>query len=145
MKIVFWITFILAVSCVTSTQVLKGKNSDEILNHLQSNNYNIYILYFVDPKAGDNKTKEANQDIESKLGGVLSENQEIFYSKIDYTSADFSKLSSVVGVTETPAVLLIVHGKGVWVSGRNSDLMTERIRDFLPAFKQASAHHSNPY
>ena len=139
------IAFILAVSSVTSTQVLKGKNSEEILNHLQSNNYNIYILFFVDPNAADSKTKDANQDIENKLGGVLSENQEIFYSKIDYTNENFNKLSSVVGVTETPAVLLIVHGKGVWLSGRNAELISERIRDFLPAFKQASAHHSNPY
>ena len=139
------IAFILAMSAVTSTQVLKTQTSEEILNHLQSNNYNIYILFFADQKDVTTKAKEANQDIESKIGGVLNENQEIFYAKIDYSDPSFSKLSSVVGVTEAPAVLLIVHGKGVWLSGRNADLMGERIRDFLPAFKQASAHHSNPY
>ena len=145
MKIIYWVSFILAISAVTSTQVLKGANSEEILNHLQSNNYNIYILFFADLTTDNTKTRDANQDIESKLGTVLRENEEIFYTKIDYTNPDFSKLSSVVGVTETPTVLLIVHGKGVWLSGSNSNLLVERIRDFLPDFKQASSHHSNPY
>jgi len=145
MKIVFALLLIIAIAGVRSSHLLTPKDSDELLSHLQGNNYNIYILFFQNPQTTDERMKDANKDIEGRLGTVLSDNPEIFYAKIDASNEKFKKLASVVGVTSTPAVLLIVHGKGVWLSGTNSFLMTDRLQDFLPAFKQSSAHHSNPY
>ena len=145
MKAIIAICLILAFGIAQGAHVLQPNDANEMLNHLQGNNYNIYILFFNDPNPADQATKDANEDIEHRLSGVLSDNPEIFYAKIDNTNENFRKLATVVGVTSTPAVLMIVHGKGVWLSGTNSFLMTDRLRDFLPAFKQASAHHTNPY
>lgn len=145
MKAIIAICLILAFGLTQGAHVLQPNDANEMLNHLQGNNYNIYILFFNDPNPADQATKDANEDIENRLSGVLSDNPEIFYAKIDNTNENFRKLATVVGVTSTPAVLMIVHGKGVWLSGTNSFLMTDRLRDFLPAFKQASAHHTNPY
>ena len=145
MKTIIALILLFSIYSVQSAHLLQPADANEVLNHLQGNNYNIYVLFFYDGKATDEASRNANQDIENRLSGVLSDNPEIFYSKIDNSNDNFRKLGSVVGITSTPAVLLIVHGKGVWLSGTNSYLLTDRLRDFLPAFKQSSAHHSNPY
>jgi hypothetical protein len=145
MKTIVAITLLMALCFANASHELNPKDSNEVLTHLQGNNYNIYILFFQDPHPSDDATKSANKDIEDRIDSVLGDNSEIFYSKIDSTDPEFAKLQSVVGVTSSPAVLMIVHGKGIWISGTNGPLVSERLRDFLPAFKQASAHHSNPY
>ena len=131
--------------CANAAHVLTPRNSDDMLNHLQGNNYNIYLLFFYQPNPIDEVLRTTNNDIERLMQGVLEENPDIMYAKIDESNGEMAKLFNVVGVTVTPAILLIVHGKGVWISGTNTRLMVERIRDFVPAFKQAAAHHTSPY
>ena len=137
--------FALVMFSAYGAHELQPADANEMLNHLQGNNYNIYILFFHDSQTTDEATRNSNEDLERQVSSLLSDNPEFFYAKIDNSNEAFTKLGSVVGVTSTPAVLMIVHGKGVWLSGTNSRLMTDRLRDFLPAFKQSSAHHSNPY
>ncbi len=136
---------LLTLGMVHCAHVLTPRNSDDMLNHLQGNNYNIYLLFFYQPNPIDEVLRTTNNDLERLVQGVLTENPDIMYAKIDESNAEFAKLFNVVGVTVTPAILLIVHGKGVWISGTNTRLMVERIRDFIPAFKQAAAHHTSPY
>ena len=145
MKLVLLIAFLLAVVSVSAYHELKPSNSEEILNHIQGNNYNIYVMYFYDSSVQKDELKESQKDIEKRLGEVLDDNSEVFYAKIDHNNQVFRKLESVVGVTSYPALLIIVHGKGIWLSGTNSYLMVDRLKDFVPAFKKSSAHHSNPY
>ena len=142
--------FLLLVLALIACTALAGgefspKTHDEILGHLQGNNYNVYLVYFYESANKDSATNQAGQDIQNSLRGVLGSNPEFFYTKIDLSDREFSRLGSVVGLPSTPAVLMIVHGKGVWLSGTNANLLADRLRDFIPKFKQASAHHSNPY
>ena len=148
MKSVIAMIFMLAVLASKAAHVLQAKNSNEVLNHLQGNNYNVYILFFYDSKASDQLTKATNQDIENRLNNVLADNPEFFYSKIDSSDKNFQDLLDLqlnsdcigctskneVGTRSTPSILLIVHGKGVWLTANNSYLATDRLKDFLPAF-----------
>ena len=145
MKLVLAVALLLTLGFTYGFHELAPENSEGMMNHLQGNNYNIYVLFFYDSSATDDKSRNVFKDIESRLGDILNKNPEIFYAKIDHNNQAFRKLESVLGVTSVPAVLVTVHGKGVWLSGDNSYLMTERLNDFLPAFKKSSAHHSNPY
>ena len=145
MKFLLFVALSLLVTSTLGAHVLTPRNSDDALNHLQGNNYNIYLLFFYQPNPIDEVLRTTNNDIERLVQGVLEENPDIMYAKVDESNPEFGKLFNVVGVTVTPAILLIVHGKGVWISGTNTRLMVERIRDFIPAFKQAAAHHTSPY
>ena len=145
MKVTLALVLILAVGITNAFHALTPANSEEILNHIQGNNYNIYVLNFHDSSVQDKDKQNTFKDIENRLGDVLNDNPEIFYASIDHSNEAFRKLEQTVGVTSIPAVLAIVHGKGVWLSGSNSYLMVERINDFIPALKKSSAHHSNPY
>ena len=145
MKSVALISLLALFFVAEAAHVLTPRNSDDALNHLQGNNYNIYLMFFYQPNPIDEVLRTTNNDIERLVQGVLEENPDIMYAKVDESNPEFGKLFNVVGITVTPAILLIVHGKGVWISGTNTRLMVERIRDFVPAFKQAAAHHTSPY
>jgi hypothetical protein len=82
---------------------------------------------FYQPNPIDEVLRTTNNDIERQVQGVLEENPDIMYAKVDESNPEFGKLFNVVGITVTPAILLIVHGKGVWISGTNTRLMVERI------------------
>ena len=144
-SVIFFGALALLFASTQAAHVLTPRNSDDMLNHLQGNSYNIYLLFFYQPNPIDEVLRTTNNDIERLVQSVLEENPDIMYAKIDESNQEFSKLFNVVGVTVTPAILLIVHGKGVWISGTNTRLMVERIRDFIPAFKQAASHHTSPY
>ena len=115
------------VSMTLGAHVLTPRNSDDALNQLWGNNYNIYLLFFYQPNPIDEVLRTTNNDIERQVQGVLEENPDIMYAKVDESNPEFGKLFNVVGITVTPAILLIVHGKGVWISGTNTRLMVERI------------------
>ena len=145
MKVVLAVALLCLLGFTSAYHELTPSTSEDMLNHIQGNNYNIYVLNFWDSSKTDEATRNVYKDIESRLSDVLGDNPEVFYAKIDHADGTFAKLEQVVGVTSVPAVLIMVHGKGVWLSGTNSYLMTERLNDFIPAFKKSSAHHSNPY
>lgn len=145
MKLVLLITLLFAIALVRAGREIKPRTADDILQHLQGNNYNIYLIYFYESSNRDEKSVSGGQDIQKALSNVIDSNPELFSAKVDLSDREFSRLGSVVGLNLAPAVLMIVHGKGVWLSGTNANLMMDRLRDFMPAFKQASAHHSNPY
>mmetsp|Transcript_1220 Transcript_1220/g.1348 ORF Transcript_1220/g.1348 Transcript_1220/m.1348 type:complete len:146 (-) Transcript_1220:64-501(-) len=145
MKVTLALVLILALGVSNAFHSLTPSTSEEILNHIQGNNYNIYVLNFHDSSDSNKESQNTYKDIENRIGDVLGNNPEVFYAQIDHADSAFRKLEQVVGVTSVPAVLAIVHGKGVWLSGTNSYLMVERLNDFIPAFKKSSAHHSNPY
>ena len=126
-------------------QVLTPHNSDDILDHLQGNNYNIYLLFFSASGPYEEIAIRNNKDVESGLNKILLDNPEIFYATIPHTNPNFNKLIQTTGIHAAPSVFLIVHGKGVWIYEGTSDLIVEKVRDFLPKFKEASAKHVDPY
>mmetsp|Transcript_21849 Transcript_21849/g.19388 ORF Transcript_21849/g.19388 Transcript_21849/m.19388 type:complete len:148 (+) Transcript_21849:31-474(+) len=147
MKLFIMVLALLSLLAVTALAggEIPVKSSDDLLRHLQGNNFNIYLVHFYESASRDKGVQAGNEDIQRSLKNVLKANPEFFSAKVDLSNKELSRLGSVVGLNTTPAVLLIVHGKGVWLSGTNANLMIDRLRDFTPKFKQASAHHSNPY
>ena len=79
------------------------------------------------------------------LQQILDDNSDIFYAKVDISSSKFKKLEDAVGLYKAPAALLMVHGKGVWVSGTNASLFSERLSEFIDAYNDASSTHTDPY
>ena len=144
MKIVLLVLALLACSALAGGEI-QVRKSEDLLRHLQGNNYNIYLVYFYESSNRDKTATAAGEDIQRSLKNVLKANPEFHYAKVDLSDRELSRLGNVVGLSSAPAVLMIVHGKGVWLSGTNANLMVDRLRDFMPKFKQASAHHSNPY
>ena len=144
MKILLLVLWI-AIAAVHCDQVLQPKNSDDILDHLEGNNYNIYILFFAAASPAEELSRLTNAEIEKGINTLLTDNPELFYAKIDHTNPNFRKLVEVSGVRNAPSVFMMVHGQGVWVSEGTSALIIDRIRDFLPSFKQAASHHEKPY
>eukprot|EP00345_Euplotes_harpa_P006123 CAMPEP_0168318106 /NCGR_PEP_ID=MMETSP0213-20121227/279_1 /TAXON_ID=151035 /ORGANISM="Euplotes harpa, Strain FSP1.4" /LENGTH=137 /DNA_ID=CAMNT_0008319105 /DNA_START=16 /DNA_END=425 /DNA_ORIENTATION=+ len=137
MKLWSAVVLIALITLASGSQVLIPRDSEEILSHLTNNNFNVYLLLFVDQSARDSDIRDLNQDLEGKLGTIVTSNSDIFFSKIDVSNPRLMKVVNEIGVTTTPAVLLMVHGKGVWLKGKNTYLMSERIKDFLPVFKQS--------
>ena len=135
----------LAVVFAGNDQILTPKNSDDILDHLEGNNYNIYILFFAASSPYEEVAQRNNRDIESGLKTIVDDNPEIFFAKIDHSNPNFQKLLQVTGVNKAPSVFLMTHGKGVWIYEGSSALILERLRDFLPEFKEAAGHRKDPF
>ncbi|CAI2382463.1 unnamed protein product [Moneuplotes crassus] len=144
MKILLLVLGLLTITAFAAHEI-QVNSADDILRHLQGNNYNIYLIHFFESAKNDQATVSTNKDLQTAMNKILSSNPDFFHATIDLSQHELTRLGSIIGLTSTPSILLIVHGKGVWVSGQSADLVTERLRDFLPKFVQASAHHSNPY
>mmetsp|Transcript_13758 Transcript_13758/g.15417 ORF Transcript_13758/g.15417 Transcript_13758/m.15417 type:complete len:147 (-) Transcript_13758:61-501(-) len=141
------LVLLISISAVfaESDQILHPKNSDEILDHLEGNNYNIYILFFAETSPYKEVATRNNKEIEDGLKSILTDNPELFFATIDHTNPNFQKLLQVTGVYHAPSVFVMAHGEGVWIYEGSSELILERLRDFLPQFKEASSHQSTIY
>ena len=70
---------------------------------------------------------------------------QVYFTKLDISHKDFKKFSEKVEVGNAPAALLMVHGKGLWVTGTNHKLFSERLGEFIPIFLDAARTHTDPY
>ena len=145
MKLLLLILLALVTVYAGEDQVLHPQNSDDILDHLEGNNYNIYILFFPSIGPYAEVDKEENKAIEDGLKAMLNDNPELFFATIDHTDPNFQKLLQVTGVHAAPSIFMITHGKGVWIYEGQPSLILERTKDFLPDFKEASSHQESPY
>ena len=146
MKLLFFVILALvAIVYGGKDQILHPKNSDEMLDHLQGNNYNIYILFFPSVNTYEEVARENNKELEDGLEKILSDNPEIFFATIDHTNPKFNQLLQTLGVHDAPSVFLMVHGKGVWIYEGEARLVLNRLKEFLPEYKEASSHKEDPY
>ena len=125
------------------------RNSDEALDQLEGNNFNVYLLYFYQTSSLDKAGTTINNSIKDELNQLLSQapysrNEGLVFMAIDESQSKFDKLAHVVGITVTPSILMMVNGKGMWFSGANVPLLMERIREFLPDFLAAAAQRTVP-
>ena len=146
MKFLF-LVLLISVGAVLadSDQILHPKNSDDILDHLEGNNHNIYLLFFKEVSPYAEVAKGNNKEFEDGLKTIISDNPEIFFAEIDHTNPNFQKLLQITGVHHAPSVFVMTHGEGVWIYEGSTELILERLRDFLPQFKEASSHQSSIY
>ena len=136
---------ILALACAQDSHVLTPKNSDDVLKHLEGNNWNVYVLFFAAASAREEIADRNNRAIEEGLSAILAENPSIYSAKIDHANPNFRGLVEKTGVHSAPSLYMMVHGQGVWIYEGTSTLILQRLRDFIPAFNQASANHEYPY
>ncbi|CAI2382187.1 unnamed protein product [Moneuplotes crassus] len=146
MKLVFLVLLVSAsIVAAASDQILTPRNSDDILDHLEGNNQNIYLLFFAASSPYEEVAHRNNKEIEEGLKSIITDNPEIYYARIDHSNPNFQKLIQVTEVHHAPSVFLMVHGQGVWIYEGTSELILERLREFLPQFKEAASHKTAPY
>ncbi|CAI2379251.1 unnamed protein product [Moneuplotes crassus] len=146
MKLALVILLIVATAVLgENEQILTPSNSDQILDHLEGNNQNIYLLFFAASSPYEEVAHRNNKEIEDGLKSIITDNPEIYFARIEYGNPSFHKLAEVTQVNHAPSVFLMVHGQGVWIYEGTSELILERLKDFLPQFKQASSHKTAPY
>ena len=145
MKLLLLVLLLSAFALAENDQILHPKNSDDILDHLEGNNQNIYLLFFAASSPYEEVARRNNKDIEAGLQSIITDNPEIYFARIDHSNPNFQKLLHATGVHHAPSVFLMVHGQGVWIYEGTSQLIIERVKDFLPQFKEASSHQTAPY
>ena len=144
MKVIILVLLVLlSLAFAGEDQVLHPKNSDDILDHLEGNNYNIYLLFFAAATPYEEIAERNNKDIEEGLNKIITDNPEVFYARIDHTNQNFNKLIEITGVYQAPSVFLMNHGKGVWIYEGNSEMILSRLNDFLPEIKEAAGHQKD--
>ena len=67
MKACALILLIAILGLAQAAHVLTPRNSDDMLNHLQGNNYNIYCMFFYQPNPIDETLRTTNNDIEKLM------------------------------------------------------------------------------
>ena len=142
-------TFLLVVAAlllsVQGAKTLTPKSSEEVIDQLEGNNFNVYMIYFYQSSTTD-KTSVTLKDELNKLltQSPYDKSDNLVYMKVDESDKRFQRLGAIVGITVTPSVLVMVNGKGMWFSGANVPLLVERLREFLPDFLQASSQRTVP-
>ena len=135
----------MSVVLAETDQVLYPKNSDEILDHLEGNNYNIYILFFAAASPYEEVATRNNRDIAEGLQRIVTDNPEVIFATINHADPNFQKLLQVTGVNRAPSVFIMNHGNGVWIYEGTSSLILDRLSDFMPKFKEAASHQTSPF
>ena len=105
------------------SQILQPRDSDDILDHLEGNNHNIYILFFAANSPYEEVAQRNNHDIELGLKSIIQDNPELFFARIDHTNPQFQKLVQITGVHAAPSVFVMTHGQGVWIYEGRSELI----------------------
>ena len=139
----------LLLGLALATRIYTPVSSQQALDQIQGNNFNVYVLFFYQSNSIDDDGLTTNNAINNQLSSLLQrapyrDNETIIYMKIDASDKSFDELAQVVGITATPSVLLIVNGKGMWLSGANVPLLIERVEEFLPDYAQASQQKKVP-
>ena len=103
------------------------------------------MLFFYESQATNNNinsynlNNQINDMLESLLqSGPYAMFNNVVYSRIDSSNPTWNVLTSAVGLVASPSVLLMVNGKGMWITGYNVGLLMERVEEFLPDYVQAS-------
>ena len=137
------------LSVALTAQTIKHSKSDDLLNQLQGNNWDVYMIYFYKHSELDDDNLTTNNMIASQLEQLLELPQyknanQVKYAKVDVADDSYEKLATMVGITVTPSILLMINGKGMWLSGANVPLLMERVNEFLPDYIVASKDRKWP-
>ena len=90
-----------------------------------------------------------NNAISSELAKLIkqkpySSDDNLILLKCDLETGNYDQLVEVVGLEITPSILLMVNGKGMWISGANVPLLIERLKEFLPDYLSSSSNKAVP-
>ena len=135
----------IAITLADSSHVLAPRDSDDLLDLLQGNNYNVYLLFFEAVNPFEEYKIRNNRDIEAGIQKILVDNPDVYYARIHHTNPHFQKLIHMTEVHAAPSVFLMTHGKGVWIYEGSSELILDRLKEFLTQFKQAASKNTDPY
>ena len=71
MKLVVALLIVLGFMQISRGYVLNSPTMDEILENLQGNNHNVYLIFFVDSTSKDQQVITATKDVEEALHMLL--------------------------------------------------------------------------
>ena len=123
-------TIYVLLVCAMAASTIQHKKSDDLLTLLQGNNWDVYMIYFYKHSELDDDNLTTNNMLASQLEQLLELPQyknanNLKYAKVDTTDDSYEKLATMLGITVTPSILLMINGKGMWLSGANVPLLME--------------------
>ena len=96
MKLVVALLIVLGFMQISRGYVLNSPTMDEILENLQGNNHNVYLIFFVDSTSKDQQVIIATKDVEEALHILLRTYPQVYFTKLDISHKDFKKFSEKV-------------------------------------------------
>ena len=145
----FLICFLAVMSLLASTHAwnkIEHTNGKELLHVLEGGYYQdgglhrIYVITFYNPGVGSENLQAKNNEYRQAIKTqVLDRWNNVYYTEVDATSADYVKFSEdVIGVNtaeliHAPSILIMENGQGVWIHGPEA---VSRIARYVPTYEE---------
>ena len=144
---------ILALICLLAVAYgyvnLEHTKGQDILKRLEEGTNDVYVIFFyVSGQKGGTHNVRTAEDEKEVIGRVLNRHPSFKYAKVNADSPDYADLVKACGVNtaelhESPSVLIIEGGIGVWVHGPQT---INKIEEFAAEYeKRASKNHDNKF
>ena len=139
MKIVIVLLALFAFSY--GYNVLEHNNGRDILDELEGNNKNVYVLLFQAGATEGSALANRNDDYENALiSRVLENYPDFWYSRVDANNRDYEELVSECGIDDaelqkSPSILMIENGNGAWIHGPQT---ITKLEEYAPAYDRRS-------
>ena len=134
------VAFCVLLSASYGFNRIEHKNGDDILSKLEEGSDQIYVILFYAPKKRGQGQGPNQIDIDEKelTTRILSRYPNFSYAKVNALDPDFQSLVKACGIVttelhESPSVLIIEGGVGVWVHGPQT---INKIEEFANEYQK---------
>ena len=147
----FLICFLAVMTLLASVNAwnkIEHTTGKELLHILEGGYYQdgglhrVYVIMFYNPGVGSENLQSKNNEYRQAIKTqVLDRWQNVYYTEVDATNADYVRFSEdVIGVNtaeliHAPSILIMEYGQGVWIHGPEA---VSRIGRYVPAYEERS-------
>ena len=139
MKITFLIALIMIISLSQAYENMTYSNGQEVLDKLEDGSDDInLIMFYVSGLQGGTHNVRTTEDEKELISRVLNKHPSFKYAKVNADDEKYSDLIKAVGINtaelhESPSVLLMEGGTGVWIHGPQT---VNRISEFADDYEK---------
>ena len=125
-------------ACALAFHNIEHNNGKDILSELEAGNSNVYVILFYAPgHKGGNHNAKTIEDERELTARVLNKYPSFHYAKVNVADPNYEDLVQACGIVtgelhESPSVLIIEGGIGVWIHGPQTvNKIEEFAQDYL--------------
>ena len=139
-----WLCTLALCLMLTSTfgfKVVEHKNGQDVLKLLEEGDNTVYvIMFFVPGKDGSVHNVKTVEDEKELIARVLNRFPSFYYAKVNAADPNYADLVKACGIIvnelpESPSVLIIEGGVGVWVHGPQT---INKVEEFAVEYQRRS-------
>ncbi|CAI2383108.1 unnamed protein product [Moneuplotes crassus] len=133
--------FCIFIASTMAYHNLEHHNSTDILDKIQERDGQVYVLMFYSPgHQGGTHNAKTVEDERELIERVLKKHPSFHYAKINAADPNYKDLIETCGIVttelhESPSVLIIEGGTGVWIHGPQT---VNKIEEFAEEFLKRS-------